>query len=108
MNLVGDAAETLKLLLRRLEQKSAGEWRKTIADGIQQWWKDLDDCAHQPASPVNPQLVTWELSPRVNFVTALVKGDPDEVSVPHRFCPAGIEAMSGLDLTKNCRLRSAA
>src|SRR5918912_2779972 len=63
--LVGDAAETLKLLLPKLEQKSAGEWRNQIADGIQRWWKDLDGRAHQPASPVNPQLVTWELSPRL-------------------------------------------
>jgi pyruvate dehydrogenase (quinone) len=65
VNLVGDAAETLRQLLPRLEQKPAGEWRSRIADGIQQWWKDLDDRAHQPASPVNPQLVTWELSPRL-------------------------------------------
>jgi len=65
VGLVGDAAETLRALLPRLAPKTDGAWRKGIEDGIAKWWKTLDDRAHQPAAPVNPQLVAWELSPRL-------------------------------------------
>jgi pyruvate dehydrogenase (quinone) len=61
--LVGDAAETLRALLPRLEQKPADEWRKDIEGNVSAWWKTLEDRAKQPAKPVNPQRVTWELSP---------------------------------------------
>src|SRR6201997_1242966 len=63
VGLVGDAAETLRALLPRLRQKQAGEWRKTIEDNVQGWWKTLEERARHPAKPVNPQRVTWELSP---------------------------------------------
>jgi pyruvate dehydrogenase (quinone) len=65
VGLVGDAAETLRALLPRLAPKTDGTWRKSIADNVAGWWKTLDDRAHQPATPVNPQLVAWELSPRL-------------------------------------------
>jgi len=65
VGLVGDAAETLRALLPRLNRKAAGDWRKAIEDNVRDWWKTLDDRAHQPADPVNPQRVTWELSPRL-------------------------------------------
>ncbi|MGY4626340.1 thiamine pyrophosphate-requiring protein [Bradyrhizobium sp. USDA 4486] len=65
VGLVGDAAETLRALLPRLAPKADGAWRKAIEDDVAKWWKTLDDRAHQPAAPVNPQLVAWELSPRL-------------------------------------------
>jgi len=63
VGLVGDAAETLRALLPRLQQKQAGEWRNTIEDNVRAWWKTLEERAKQPATPVNPQRVAWELSP---------------------------------------------
>ncbi|MDE5463588.1 thiamine pyrophosphate-requiring protein [Bradyrhizobium sp. CSS354] len=65
VGLVGDAAETLRALLPRLAPKTDGAWRQGIQDDVAKWWKTLDDRAHQPAAPVNPQLVAWELSPRL-------------------------------------------
>lgn len=65
VSLVGDAAETLRSLLPRLAPKSDGAWRNGIEDDVAKWWKTLDDRAHQPAAPINPQLVAWELSPRL-------------------------------------------
>lgn len=65
VGLVGDAAETLRALLPRLKQKTNRAWRKDIEDNVRDWWKTLEDRAHQPATPVNPQAVTWELSPRL-------------------------------------------
>ena len=63
VGLVGDAAETLRALLPRLQQKQAGEWRNTIEDNVRGWWDTLEERAKQPAKPVNPQRVAWELSP---------------------------------------------
>jgi pyruvate dehydrogenase (quinone) len=65
INLVGDSADTLRLLLPMLEQKSDRSWRQTIEDGMTEWWRTLESRAMTPASPVNPQRVTWELSPRL-------------------------------------------
>jgi pyruvate dehydrogenase (quinone) len=65
VNLVGDAAETLKALLPLLDEKRDGSWRKRIASNLTDWWKTLEERAMQPAKPVNPQRITWELSPRL-------------------------------------------
>ncbi|HEX4195984.1 MAG TPA: thiamine pyrophosphate-requiring protein [Caulobacteraceae bacterium] len=65
VNLVGDAAETLKALLPLLHPKTDTAWRETIAKGLHKWWEVLEARAMQPANPVNPQRVTWELSPRL-------------------------------------------
>ena len=65
VGLVGDAAETLRALMPRLKPKSDGAWRRSIEQNVAAWWKTLDDRAHQPAAPVNSQLVVWELSPRL-------------------------------------------
>jgi len=66
VNLVGDASETLRELLPLLKSKGGdGAWRKTIAKNLQNWWKTLEGRAMASANPVNPQRVTWELSPRL-------------------------------------------
>jgi pyruvate dehydrogenase (quinone) len=65
VNLVGDAAETLRLLLPLLTQKTDRSWRSAVEKNVTDWWKALEQRAMQPASPINPQRVTWELSPRL-------------------------------------------
>jgi pyruvate dehydrogenase (quinone) len=65
VNLVGDAAETLRALLPLLKAKGDAKWRDRIANNVEDWWKTLEARAMQPANPVNPQRVTWELSPRL-------------------------------------------
>jgi len=65
VGLVGDAAETLRALLPRVQQKSSRDWRQTIEDNVRGWWSTLEERAKQPAKPVNPQRATWELSPRL-------------------------------------------
>ena len=65
VNLVGDAGETLRALLPLLEMKRDNAWRERIARNVAQWWQTLERRALQPANPVNPQRVTWELSPRL-------------------------------------------
>jgi pyruvate dehydrogenase (quinone) len=65
VNLVGDAAETLRALLPLLDPKKDGKWRSAIEKNIAAWWKTLEARALESANPVNPQRVTWELSPRL-------------------------------------------
>jgi pyruvate dehydrogenase (quinone) len=65
INLVGDSAETLRALLPLLKPKAEQGWRKKIAAQTDTWWKTLEQRALQPANPVNPQRVAWELSPRL-------------------------------------------
>jgi pyruvate dehydrogenase (quinone) len=65
VNLVGDSRETLTALLPLLRQKTDGTWREQIEKGVAEWWKLLEQRAHAEADPVNPQRVTWELSPRL-------------------------------------------
>src|SRR4051795_9305916 len=42
VNLVGDAAETLRALLPLLEAKRDFAWRTTIAENVAEWWKILE------------------------------------------------------------------
>jgi pyruvate dehydrogenase (quinone) len=65
VNLVGDAKETLKALLPLLDRKPDRAWRHRVERNVVEWWKTLEERAKQPANPVNPQRVAWELSPRL-------------------------------------------
>jgi pyruvate dehydrogenase (quinone) len=65
INLVGDSADTLSLLLPLLKQKTDRSWRTEIEKNVSAWWKTLEKRAMAKANPVNPQRVTWELSPRL-------------------------------------------
>jgi pyruvate dehydrogenase (quinone) len=65
VNLVGDASETLKALLPLINDKRDREWRQNIEGWTRDWWKKLEARAKEPANPINPQRVTWELSPRL-------------------------------------------
>ncbi len=65
VNLVGDSAETLRLLLPLLERKADRSWREKIERGVGEWWSLLEDRAAQSADPINPQLVFAELSNRL-------------------------------------------
>ena len=65
VNLTGDSKDTLKALLPLLEQKSDRAWRQEIERNVAEWWNVSKARAMAAANPVNPQRVTWELSPRL-------------------------------------------
>ncbi len=79
VNLIGDSAASLRALLPMLEQKKDLGWRNEIEKNVAAWWKTLEDRAMQPASPVNPQRVFWELSPRLPENT-IMTGDSGSVA----------------------------
>jgi pyruvate dehydrogenase (quinone) len=65
VNLVGDARETLRALIPKLERKPVRKWRDEIEQGIEDWWKLIEERAMLDADPLNPQRVFHELSRRL-------------------------------------------
>ncbi|MEV0427778.1 thiamine pyrophosphate-requiring protein [Micromonospora sp. NPDC050495] len=58
VNLTGDAAPTLRALLRELGTGAAPTaWRATLADATSKWRRAQRELAEQSADPVNPQLL---------------------------------------------------
>jgi pyruvate dehydrogenase (quinone) len=65
VSLVGDSRDTLRALLPLLRRKEDRRWRERIEASVARWWTVLEARAKNPADPINPQLVFWELSPRL-------------------------------------------
>ncbi|HEX3995491.1 MAG TPA: thiamine pyrophosphate-requiring protein [Acetobacteraceae bacterium] len=79
VNLIGDSAKTLRALLPLLVQKRADSWRRDIEKNVAKWWKTLEDRAMEPADPINPQRVFWELSKRLPD-NCIMTGDSGSVA----------------------------
>jgi pyruvate dehydrogenase (quinone) len=62
LNLVGDAATTLRALVPLLERKEDRSWQGSIADKVQKWWRTMDAEAFVAADPVNPMRIFHEFS----------------------------------------------
>jgi pyruvate dehydrogenase (quinone) len=65
VNLVGDAAATLRALIPHLKRQDDRSWREAIEAGVARWWRSMDAEAEVAADPVNPMLVFRELSARL-------------------------------------------
>src|SRR3954451_21901157 len=62
VNLVGDAAHTLRALLPLLERKEDRSWREGIEKSVESDWRVLGERAMLPGDPVNPQRVFQDVS----------------------------------------------
>jgi pyruvate dehydrogenase (quinone) len=62
VNLVGDAATTLRALLPLLERKPDRSWQEGLCDKVARWWEVMDAEAHVSADPVNPMRLFSEFS----------------------------------------------
>ena len=65
VNLVGDAAATLRALIPQLRRKEDRSWREAIEAGVAKWWESMHAEADVAADPVNPMLLFRELSARL-------------------------------------------
>jgi pyruvate dehydrogenase (quinone) len=65
VNLVGDAAETLRALIPRLRRKEDRSWRQRIEKNVTHSWSVIERQAHVEAEPINPMLLFWELNSRL-------------------------------------------
>ncbi|WP_234534511.1 thiamine pyrophosphate-requiring protein [Streptomyces shenzhenensis] len=62
VNLVGDAARTLRRLLPLLEQMEDPSWRTKIENNVRDWWEVMERRAGVEADPINPEYVTHALN----------------------------------------------
>jgi pyruvate dehydrogenase (quinone) len=74
VNLVGDAAATLRALLPRLAGPTDRAWRETVEENVARWWRTMDQQAMLDAKPVNPMRIVSELSQRIPL-DAIVTAD---------------------------------
>lgn len=65
VSLHGDSVDTLRALLPLIEEKPDRAWRKKIEHWRERWERTLEKRALVAAKPINPQRVTFELSPRL-------------------------------------------
>ncbi len=76
VNLVGDAAATLRALIPMLAPKEDQSWRQGIEEKVARWWEVMAAEAEVEADPVNPMLLFRELSERLpdNAIVAADSG----------------------------------
>jgi pyruvate dehydrogenase (quinone) len=65
VNLVGDAATTLRALIPLLERKTDRSWRESIESDVARWWETMAMRAAVEADPINPMRLFAELSDRL-------------------------------------------
>ena len=65
VNLVGDAAATLRALIPLLRRKEDRSWREGIEAKVTRWWEVMEAEAMVEADPVNPMRLFHELSVRL-------------------------------------------
>jgi pyruvate dehydrogenase (quinone) len=65
VNLAGDSADTLRALLPLLRRKEDRSWRDETEQRVGDWWAEAERRAMEPAQPLNPRRVFWELSSRL-------------------------------------------
>jgi pyruvate dehydrogenase (quinone) len=64
VNLVGDAATTLRALIPLLKPKEDRSWQNDLCDKVADWWQTMEAEAGVSADPVNPMRIFKEFSDR--------------------------------------------
>jgi pyruvate dehydrogenase (quinone) len=62
VNLVGDAATTLRALLPLLEHKQDRSWQEKVCQDVADWWDAVENEAGATADPINPMRIFAEFS----------------------------------------------
>jgi pyruvate dehydrogenase (quinone) len=79
VDLVGDAAATLRELLPLLSGPTDRAWREKVEEDVVAWWGTVQRQAMLDARPVNPMRIVWELSERLPH-DAIVAADSGSVA----------------------------
>ena len=98
VNLVGDAAATLRALIPLLERKTDRSWRDGIEDGVSRWWETMHMQAMTDAEGVNPMRLFWDLNDRLpaNAIMTADSGSAANWYARHlRFGPENRGSLSG-------------
>src|SRR3954447_823329 len=105
VNLVGDAAHTLRALLPLLKRNEDRSWREEVEKGVERNWRVLEERAKLPGDPINPQLVFQEASPLLpdGCITTADSGSSANWWARHLRLRAGMKAgISGTLATMGC------
>ncbi|ASW55011.1 thiamine pyrophosphate-binding protein [Plantactinospora sp. KBS50] len=92
--LVGDAAGTLRALLPLVPERRNRDWRDLVEASVDRWRAEAVCRTEEPAEPVNPRRVLYELSPRMPL-DASVTVDVGSVTywyAQHLQLPVGVRA----------------
>jgi pyruvate dehydrogenase (quinone) len=80
VNLVGDAAATLRRLLPLLRRKdSRADWQKSVISNVERWYQVLHRRAEVEAEPINPEYVAHALN-QVLPANAILTADSGTVA----------------------------
>ncbi len=105
VNLIGDAAATLRALLPLLQEKADRTWRQGVEQSVASSWDEANDLAMVEADPINPQRVAHELSQRLPD-DAIVTADSGTTTVWYarnlRFRRGMMGSVSGTLATMGC------
>ncbi len=76
VNLIGDAAATLRALIPLLQREEDRSWREGIEAKVTRWWETMTAEAMVDADPINPMRLFHELSTRLpgNAIVAADSG----------------------------------
>lgn len=105
VNLVGDAAHTLRALLPLLERKPDRSWRERVEKSVASNWRVLEERAMLPGDPINPQRVFQDVSPLLpdNCITTADSGTSANWWARHLCLRDGMMAgISGTLATMGC------
>jgi pyruvate dehydrogenase (quinone) len=98
VNLVGDAATTLRALIPLLQRKADRGWREGIEEDVTRWWETMRMEAMVEADPINPMRLFWELNDRMpaNVMIAADSGSSANwYARDLRFGPEVLGSLSG-------------
>ncbi|NGN68348.1 thiamine pyrophosphate-requiring protein [Streptomyces sp. A7024] len=79
VNLIGDAADTLRNLIPLLERKESRDWQDETIAGVQRWREIMRRRAEVAADPVNPEYVAHALDPHLPD-NAIITSDSGSVA----------------------------
>ncbi len=79
VNLVGDAATTLRALIPLVEPKQDRSWREQVERNVADWWQVMERQTMIEADPINPMRIVWELSSRLPS-DAIVTADSGSIA----------------------------
>jgi pyruvate dehydrogenase (quinone)/pyruvate oxidase len=79
VGLVGDSRLTLQRLLPLLSRNEHRRFLKKAQEGMEDWWKLMEEQATREDKPMKPQVVAWELGKRLS-TNAIVSSDSGTIA----------------------------
>jgi pyruvate dehydrogenase (quinone) len=105
VNLVGDAAHTLRALMPLLRRQEDRSWRERVEKSVESNWRVLEERAMLPGDPINPQRLFQDVSPLLpdGCITTADSGTSANWWARHLRLRAGMMAgISGTLATMGC------